>query len=271
MKMSPATFEYLARLVSDQSSIVLDPSRDYVIESRLTPLLFEEDMNSFEDLTCVLRRDRFSPLHRRVVDAITNNETWFFRDGYPFDALREVVLPGLLAQREGQRALSIWSAGSSSGQEIYSIAMLLREDFPRLLSWEVSLLGTDISDAALARAIKGRYSQWEVNRGLPPELLAKYFDPVGCEWQLNQTIRQMVSFQFLNLSGPWPPMKAFDVVFLRNVLIYLSAESRKTIFQKMRQALRPEGCLFLGSAETTLNIDSKYHRVPYHDSFYYRP
>jgi chemotaxis protein methyltransferase CheR len=177
----------------------------------------------------------------------------------------------LIGQLESHRTLRIWSAGSSSGQEIYSVAMLLRESFPRLLSWELYLLGTDLSDAALARAIKGCYSQWEVNRGLSPELLAKYFAPVGCEWQLSQAIRQMVSFQFLNLSGPWPAMKPFDIVFLRNVLIYLSPESRKTIFEKMHRALRPEGYLFLGSAETTLNIDNGYERVPYHDSFYYRP
>jgi chemotaxis protein methyltransferase CheR len=269
--MSRATFEYLAQLVSDRSSIVIDPSRHYLIESRLTPLLFEQGMNSLEDLIFALRRDRFSPLHRKVVDAITNNETWFFRDGYPFEALKEIVLPELLDRPVMQRTLRIWSAGSSSGQEIYSVAMLLCENFPRLMGWELSLLGTDISDAALGRAIKGRYSQWEVNRGLPSELLSKYFSPVGSEWQLSQTIRQMVSFQFLNLSEPWPATKPFDIVFLRNVLIYLSAESRKAIFQRMRQALRPGGYLFLGSAETTLNIDNRYERIPYHDSFYYRP
>jgi chemotaxis protein methyltransferase CheR len=207
MKISRPTFEYLARLVSDQSAIVLDPSRDYLIENRLTPLLVEHGMASLDDLASALRRDRFSPLHRKVVDAITNNETWFFRDGYPFEALREIVLPELMGQLDLQRSLKIWSAGSSSGQEIYSVAMLLRESFPRVMSWELYLLGTDISDAALARAIKGRYSQWEVKRGLPPELLAKYFAPIGSEWQLSQMIRQMVSFQFLNLSGSWPAMQ----------------------------------------------------------------
>jgi len=271
VNISPAAFEDLARIVSDQSSIVLDPSRDYVIENRLTPLLFEQGMNSLEDLTVALRRDRFSPLHRKVIDALTNNETWFFRDGYPFDALREIVLPDLMERLGSQRTLRIWSAGSSSGQEIYSIAMLLCEHFPRLLGWELYLLGTDISDRALARALSGRYSQWEVNRGLPPGLLAKYFSPLGCEWQLCQTIRQMISFRFLNLSEPWLARQPFDVVFLRNVLIYLSAESRKAIFRKMHQALRASGYLFLGSAETTLNIDDTYDRIPYNDSFYYRP
>jgi len=271
MNISSATFEYLAQLVCDQSSIVLDPGKDYLVESRLTPLLWEMGMSNLEELAQELRRDRFSPLHRRVVDAITNNETWFFRDGYPFDALKEIILPDLIGKREPERALSIWSAGSSSGQEIYSVAMLLRENFPRLLSWDLNLLGTDISDVALSRARQGRYSQWEVNRGLPAELLAKYFEPVGSEWQLSARIREMATFKFMNLSGPWPALRSFDVVFLRNVLIYLSAESRKTIFKKLRQMLRSGGYLFLGSAETTLNIDNGYDRVAFRDSFYYQP
>jgi len=271
MNISSATFEYLAQLVCEHSAIVLDPSKDYLVESRLTPLLCDMGMSSLEELAQELRRDRFSSLHRKVVDAITNNETWFFRDGYPFEALKEIILPDLMRQRETERALRIWSAGSSSGQELYSVAMLLRKNFQRLLSWDLNLLGTDISDAALSRAKAGRYSQWEVNRGLPGELLSKYFSSSGLEWKLDPGICQMVTFKFMNLSGPWPAMRSFDVVFLRNVLIYLSAESRKTIFKKLRQVLRPRGYLFLGSAETTLNIDNGYDRVPFRDSFYYQP
>jgi len=209
-------------------------------------------------------------LHRRVVDAMTNNETWFFRDGYPFEALRQVVLPQLLRQRETEPELSVWSAGCSSGQEIYSVAMLIREHFPRLLNPRLTLLGTDISDVILLRARAGRYSQWEVNRGLPAKLLCKYFDRSGADWELGRNIRDTVSFRFMNLSAPWPELPRCDVAFLRNVLIYLSLESRKKILSQLRRVLRPSGYLFLGSAESTLNLDAGYRQVAFGDGFYYQ-
>ncbi len=270
MSVSTTTFEYLAQLVHDQSSIVLDSSKDYLVESRLTPLLCAEGLSTLDELAQALRRDRYSPLHRRVVDAITNNETWFFRDGYPFEALRQVVLPEVMARSAPESGLNVWSAGCSSGQEIYSVAMLVREHYPRLLNPRPNLLATDISDVILNRARLGRYSQWEVNRGLPPHLLGKYFDRCGSDWELNRKIRDAVSFCFMNLAAPWPAMERFDVVFLRNVLIYLSLESRKKILGRLRQVLRPDGYLFLGSAESTLNLDSGYRQIPFHDCFYYQ-
>jgi chemotaxis protein methyltransferase CheR len=270
MSISSTTFEYLAQLVHDQSSIVLDSGKDYLVESRLTPLLSAEGLTSLDELAQALRRDRHSPLHRRVVDAMTNNETWFFRDGYPFEALRQVILPELIRRCEPESEFSVWSAGCSSGQEIYSVAMLIREPYPHLLGWKLNLLATDISEVILSRARLGRYSQWEVNRGLPAKLLCKYFDRAGSDWELDRKIKDTVSFRFMNLSAPWPPMETFDVVFLRNVLIYLSLESRKKILAKLRQVLRKGGYLFLGSAESTLNLDSGYQQIPFQDCFYYQ-
>ncbi len=270
MSVSTTTFEYLAQLVHDQSSIVLDAGKDYLVQSRLTPLLCAEGLTSLDELAQALRRDRYSPLHRRVVDAMTNNETWFFRDGYPFQALRQVILPEAIRRPGPECGLSVWSAGCSSGQEIYSVAMLIREHCPRLWNPQLNLLGTDISDVILDRARSGRYSQWEVNRGLPTELLCKYFDRAGADWELSRKIKDSVHFRFMNLGAPWPPMERFDVVFLRNVLIYLSPESRQRILAKLRQVLRKGGYLFLGSAESTLNLDAGYRQIPFGDGFYYQ-
>lgn len=271
MTMSSATFDFLAQFVRDRSAIVLDETKAYLLERRLMPLLFAEGVSNLDELTHRLRSDRGEGLHGRVMDAITNNETWFFRDVYPFEALRTVILPDLIRQREPEHRLRIWSAAASSGQEIYSIAMLIRESFPSLLNWRTSLVGTDISEAILARARAGIYSQLEVNRGLPIALLTKHFEKVGRDWQLSRRIRDMVDLTPMNLSRPWPPTGHFDVVFLRNVLIYFPLEVRRQVLQRVREVLRPGGFLFMGSAETTMNLDDSYERVSFQKAFYYRP
>lgn len=272
MGISPATFAYLVQMVRTHSAIVLDESKSYLVESRLGPLMYSEGMRDVDELARKLRDDSFGPLHRRVLDAMTNNETWFFRDLYPFEALKSAILPELIRKREVERSLSIWSAACSSGQEIYSVSMLIREHFPSLLSWRLNLLGTDISEAILSRARAGVYTQLEVNRGLPALLLAKYFQQSGRDWVLNSRIRDMAAFRSINLSQPpWPTFGSFDVVFLRNVLIYFPLDVRREILARVRQVIRPGGCLFLGSAETTLNLDDSYERVPFQKSFFYRP
>jgi chemotaxis protein methyltransferase CheR len=271
MSISPATFAYLVQMVRDHSAIVLDESKSYLVESRLGPLMYSEGMQDVDELTRRLRDDRFGSLRRRVLDAMTNNETWFFRDLYPFEALKTALLPELIRNREMDRSLNIWSAACSSGQEIYSVGMLIRENFPTLLNWRLSLVGTDISEAILSRARAGVYSQLEVNRGLPAILLAKYFKQVGRDWELSSKIRDMAGFRSINLSSPWPALGTFDIVFLRNVLIYFPLDVRREMLARMRYVLRPGGCLFLGSAETTLNLDDSYDRVPFQKSFFYRP
>ena len=271
MSFSPATFAYLAQMVRDHSAIVLDDTKAYLVESRLGPLLYSEGVRDIDELAHRLRDDRFGPLRRKVLDAMTNNETWFFRDLYPFEALKTAILPQLISRPENIRSLSIWSAACSSGQEIYSVAMLIRENFPSLLNLNTMLLGTDVSDAILQRAEAGRYSQLEVNRGLPALLLAKYFQQEGREWQLKRNVRDMARFRYVNLSAPFPHLGPFDVVFLRNVLIYFGMDMRRQILARIRQVLRPGGVLFMGAAETTLNLDDSYERVPFQKSFYYRP
>ncbi len=258
-------------MVRDHSAIELDETKAYVVESRLRPLLYSEGVRNIDELAFRLRDDRFGPLRRRVLDAMTNNETWFFRDLYPFEALKSDVLPQIISRADTNKSLSIWSAASSSGQEIYSVAMLIRESFPSLLNWKLMLLGTDISEAILQRARAGLYSQLEVNRGLLAILLAKYFQQAGREWQLKKNILEMAGFRSVNLSSPFSFIGQFDVVFLRNVLIYFSLDVRRQILAGMRHVLRPDGVLFLGAAETTLNLDDSYERVPFQRSFYYRP
>ena len=206
MSVSPATFAYLAQMVRDHSSIVLDETKAYLVECRLGPLVYSEGVRDIDELAFRLRDDRTGPLHRKVLDAMTNNETWFFRDLYPFEALKGAVLPQIISRADAAKSLSIWSAACSSGQEIYSVAMLLRENFPSLLNWKLTLMGTDISEAIMQRARTGVYSQLEVNRGLPALMLAKYFQQAGRDWQLKRIILDMAGFRSLNLSSPFPHM-----------------------------------------------------------------
>lgn len=271
MSFSPATFAYLAQMVRDHTAIVLDESKAYVVESRLSPLLYSEGVRDIDELAFRLRDDRHGPLRRKVLDAMTNNETWFFRDLYPFEALKTVILPQFIAKAESDKMLSVWSAACSSGQEIYSVAMLIRENFPGLLDWRLSLLGSDVSEAILDRARAGVYTQLEVNRGLPAVLLPKYFEQAGGDWKLKRTILDLAGFRSINLSLPLPAMGRFDVVFLRNVLIYFSLETRREILARVRQVLRPGGVLFLGAAETTLNLDDSYDRIAFQRAYYYQP
>jgi chemotaxis protein methyltransferase CheR len=173
------------------------------------------------------------------------------------------VLPDLIARRSAVRELNIWCAASSSGQEPYSLAMLIRESFPKLASWKVRILATDLSTDILARAREGRYSQLEVNRGLPATLLVKYFQKRGCDWYLKDDIRNMVDYQIVNLSDRWPYLPLMDIVMIRNVLIYFAVETKKEILAKVRRVLKPDGYLFLGAAETTFSIDNSFERVQF--------
>ena len=261
MSLATADFDYLRTLVKSHTAIVLDAGKEYLAETRLAPLLGEQNCTSVQELLTLLRRQNFNGLHRKVLDAMTNNETWFFRDANCFAALTGTVLPQMMKLRASERRLAIWSAASSSGQEPYSIAMALCEQF-NLPGWTYRIHATDYSNAILERARSGIYRQMEVNRGLPAKLLTRYFENHGLQWQLKPEIRSMVHFQFLNLAEAWndsvPPV---DIVFLRNVLIYFDVETRKTILARVRRVLRSDGYLFLGCAETTLNLDANFKVV----------
>lgn len=269
MEVAHSDFDYLRNLVRQHTAIVIDADKEYLAEARLSSVAFQEGISSVAELIGHLRSQSFNGLHRKVLDAMTNNETWFFRDIAPFEALRQTVIPELLTRRSECRQLSFWSAASSSGQEAYTIAMLLKEDF-NLAGWSSSILGTDISSAILERAKAGRYSQLEVNRGLPAKYLPKYFSRVEQDWQVVDELKRMANFRQMNLAEPWPALPAFDVVFLRNVLIYFDLNEKREILRKVRNVLRPDGYLFLGGAETTLNLDDSFERLTWERTCYYR-
>ena len=270
MPIDAVDFNYVRNLVRDQAAIVLDDHKAYLVEARLAPLVRQQGCASIAELPQGLRDRPFNQLHRQVVEAMTTNETSFYRDRMPFDALKSHIIPALMEKRAGTRAINIWCCACSSGQEPYSIAMLLREHFPSLITWDVRILGTDLSIEILEKAKTGRYSKMAlralkragtVNRGLPITLLIKYFENVGLEWRIRELIRQRVKFQPMNLIERWPPMPTMDIVFLRNVLIYFDVETKRKILRQIRQILRPDGYLFLGTAETTMNLDEAYERV----------
>jgi chemotaxis protein methyltransferase CheR len=271
MSITPVEFDYLRKLMAEHTAIVLDSGKEYIAESRLAHLVAQEGFHSIRELIHTLRSQAFAELHRKVVNAMTNNETWFFRDLVPFRALQKVVIPALLAARAADRRLSIWCAACSTGQEPYSIAMLLREHFPELQTWKVKILATDISTSVLERAQRGQYSQIEVNRGLPAPMLERYFTRDGPNWTASHELRRAIDFQTFNLAGTWNAFAIFDLIFMRNVLIYFDVEKKKTILGNLRRCLRCDGHLFLGGAETTYNLDPKFDRVQYETTAYYRP
>ncbi|MFL6109961.1 MAG: CheR family methyltransferase, partial [Catenulispora sp.] len=205
------------------------------------------------------RRDATGRTAMLVVDAMTTNETSFFRDREPFTALTDVVLPELAKARAAARRLRVWSAASSSGQEPYSLAISLQESLPA--GWDYEILGSDISTEMIKRAEAAEFSQVEVNRGLPVQQLVQYFERAGAHWRVVHSLRRHVAFQWLNLTTPLPPMQPFDVIFLRNVLIYFDVATKRSVLRNVARVLSPDGWLFLGAAETTIGIDDNYERV----------
>jgi len=268
--MTVSEFDYIRRLVLEQSAIVLEEDKRYLAESRLLPLARREGFDSISSLVVSLLARKFDGLQHKVVEAMTTNETSFFRDFHPFEALRKSILPELMTKRISSKELNFWSAACSSGQEPYSLALLLQEHFSALADWKVRIIATELSAEMLARARKGHYSQLEVNRGLPASLLVKYFQQHGSEWQIREGIRRQVEFQVMNLAEAWPLLPPMDVVLMRNVLIYFGLDTKKKILGKVRQLLKPDGFLFLGGAETTFNLDDSFERVQFDRTICYR-
>jgi chemotaxis protein methyltransferase CheR len=267
-----ADFEYLRELMHLRAAIVLERGKEYLALSRLEPVARDHGLTTVSELVDKLRtRELTSALHDQVVDALTTNETTFFRDYNPWESLRTLVMPELLARKERTRTLAIWSAGCSSGQEPYSIAMSIREHFPELLTWQLSILGTDISGSVLDRARAGRYGQLEVNRGLPAHLLVRHFTRAGMEWEIEEPIRRMVRFEHHNLNDAWPSMPPFDLVLMRNVMIYFETEAKRRVLTKMHGQLAPHGYLLLGASETTYSLSDDFIREPDGRTAWYRP
>ncbi|MGB6727932.1 MAG: protein-glutamate O-methyltransferase CheR [Terracidiphilus sp.] len=248
-----ADYGFLRELVFGLTRNVLDPSRDYLFETRLSKLLRNQGMNRLEELVRRLRASRNPALENSVAEAMTINETSFFRDVRPFDLLRTELLPKIVENRRFKRSLRFWSAASSTGQEAYSLAMMVLEHFPMLAGWDIRIEGTDICADVVAHASAGRYQRIEINRGLPARFVVRYFDHEGEHWTVKHEVRKMCNFRQANLCGARPPFNRagdqFDVIFLRNVMLYFSQETRRDLLAGIRRVLAPDGILFLGSSE----------------------
>ncbi|WP_437205116.1 CheR family methyltransferase [Planctomicrobium sp. SH664] len=270
MPLAAVHFDYLRDVVSQRSGNTVSSTQSYLLESRLTPFAERMGLQNVESLVAELRKTPASALHDKVAEAMTVNETSFFRDLQPFDVLREQLLPKLIAARTPLRRLRIWSAACSSGQEAYSLAMTIREYFPELATWTVEILATDLSDEMLERTRNGTYSQFEVNRGLPARLLARYFERTGLVWQAKAELRSLIQCRKLNLMsiGALP---AFDVVFLRNVLIYFDQPRKEAILAGVHRVLATDGCLFLGGGETLINLQVPFQREMAGPAPFFRP
>lgn len=261
MSLDAGDFDYVCTLLREQSGMMLEPGKEYLVKTRVTPVAKQAGYGSLKDLIAQLRGRPLNHLHMQVVEAMMTHETQFFRDSHPFDALKTTILPELIKKRSAARQLRVWCAAAATGQEPYSVAMLLAEAFPDLSSWIVQCIASDLSAEVLDRARQGYYRQSEVDRGLPQPLLAKYFRRHGPQWQIAEQIRRRVEFRNINLVLAWPYLPPMDIIFLRNVLIYMDVETRRDILGRVRKLLKPDGYLFLGSTETTVNVDTAFQQV----------
>lgn len=271
-RLSQLNYEFVQKLVKENSAIQLETGKEYLVETRLSPIAKKAGFKSLNDFVEHLQKSPpGSPMHAKAVEALTTNETSFFRDNYPFETLRNHILPKLLEQCAPKKCLNIWSAASSTGQEPYSVAILLKEHFSKWADWNISILATDLSPTVLEQAEKATYSDLEVSRGLPPELKAKYFTKKGGQWILNAEVRKLVQFRPMNLIKPWPILPLFDLILIRNVLIYFDVETKKSILKKIRLCLQPNGYMMLGGSETTMNLDADWQPFTMGKSTVYQP
>jgi chemotaxis protein methyltransferase CheR len=260
--VTPLDYEYLRKLLKERSGLDLSADKHYLVESRLVPLARRVGLSGIPELVQRMKSAGADALIADVVEAMTTNETFFFRDKIPFDHMRETILPALTKARANRRTLRIWSAASSTGQESYSIAMLLREAGQALAGWRVEIVATDLAQSVLEKSKAGMFSQFEVQRGLPIQMLVKYFTQVGELWQLNADIRGMVQHRQLNLLQDFSHLGMFDVIFCRNVLIYFDQDTKAAIFERLAKQLEPDGMLMLGAAESVVGITDAFKPYP---------
>jgi chemotaxis protein methyltransferase CheR len=259
--VTPLDYEYLRKFLKDRSGLDLSSDKQYLVESRLIPVARKVGLSGISDLVARMRAGSEETIST-VVEAMTTNETFFFRDKIPFDHLRETILPALLRARANRRTLRIWSAASSSGQEPYSIAMCLKEYGAALNGWRIEIVATDISQGVLEKSKAGIFSQFEVQRGLPIQLLVKYFRQIGDMWQLNPDIRAMVQHKQLNLLHDISHLGMFDVVFCRNVMIYFDQITKVGVFKRLARVMERDGFLALGAAETVVGLTDVFRPYP---------
>lgn len=256
------SFDALRAYLRRASGLILDADKRYLVESRLTAIMRRESMANLSDLVRALELNSTPRLAQEVVQAMTINETYFFRDKLPFDIFRDSILPEMIKARQQQRQIRIWCAASSTGQEAYSLAIIVDEASARLAGWRVDIVGTDLSEAALSRARVAQYSQFEVQRGLTTQQLLKYFTQVGDMWQLKDSIRTRVQYRHMNLLDEYALLGNFDIIFCRNVLIYFDAPRKSDVLSRMTRLLAPDGVIILGAAESIIGLDTKLATHP---------
>jgi len=259
--MNPNDYEFVGGLLKRRSGLVLAPGKEYLLESRLTPIVRERGLSSLEDLVAELRKPGSEALQSEVTEAMTTNESFFFRDNTPFDLFNDEMMPALRSARGVQKKLRIWCAACSTGQEPYSLAMLLKEMADKIVGWRIEIVATDLSNEVLEKAKVGMYSQFEVQRGMPITLLVKYFTQVGEMWNIDAGVRAMVDYRKLNLLEGFANLGRFDIVFCRNVLIYFDQATKTQVLDGITALMVPDGYLVLGAAETVLGISTKLKPV----------
>jgi chemotaxis protein methyltransferase CheR len=260
--MNVNDFDLICRILKQRSGLLLSKDKAYLLESRLLPVARKWKFANFEELAKVVRTKPDEALLRDITEAMTTNESFFFRDSKPFDQFKDVVLPALLKSRAQSRSIRIWSAACSSGQEPYSLAMILSDQASQLAGWRIEIVGTDLSNEILQRARTGIYSQFEVQRGLPITLLVKYFQQVGDRWQISEKIRSMVTYREFNLLQSLAVLGRFDVVFCRNVLIYFDQPTKAVVLDAIAKQMPEDGFLYLGGAETILGVSERFKLIP---------
>lgn len=271
--IAPEDFAVIAEFVLQSSGIQVEPGQEYLVDSRLSPVARRLELDGIGRIAEQLRGRASAELKQSVIDAMTTNETSFFRDKHPFEALSEEIIPSLLSRRGPSDPLTIWCAASSSGQEVYSLAIMLSENHSELVArHRVRILATDLSPTMVARTKEARYSQFEINRGLAAPLLVTYFEQQRRDWVAREQLRSMVEAHELNLMTSWQSVPRCDIVMMRNVLIYFSLDTKQSLLRRVRSdVLRPDGYLFLGASETTINIDAGYVKENHGRAVYYRP
>jgi chemotaxis protein methyltransferase CheR len=266
--MTPADYDYLRKVLKERSGLVLSADKQYLVESRLLPVAHRAGVATLTELVAKLRSARNESLITEVAEAMTTNESFFFRDKLPFEHFRNLVMPALLAARPPRRAIRIWCAAAATGQEPYSLAMSLKEMGDKIVGREIEIVATEFSTQVLEKAKSGLFSQFEVQRGLPIQLLIKYFAQVGDTWQINPDVRAMVQFRPLNLLHEFSHLGRFDLVFCRNVLIYFDQETKTRVLDRVARITEPDGYLVLGAAETVVGLTDSFKPLPNHRGLY---
>lgn len=259
--MTPQEFAFLRTYVKQRSGIDLGDDKGYLVECRLIPVAREAGLGTLGELVATLSAAHEGELSRKVVEAMTTNESSFFRDRVPFENFREAMIPHFLEQRVRQRTMRIWCAAASTGQEPYSLAMAVLEESQRLAGWRTDILATDLSSAVVSRGQRGTFSQFEVQRGVPIQLLMKYFDQRDDRWEVREAVRRLVRWRVFNLLETYASLGRFDIIFCRNVLIYFDRQTKADVLARMAAALEPDGFLVLGAAETVVGLTDRFEPV----------